>query len=767
MTESLTPLKLNNFVLSPPSTSPVTSTSNSSRKARDSLVDDDPHTRTTSLSTSYSRSREGSIKSSTTDGDFGKEAHNRWSTTSWWPRGRTKNSDAASIYSESDTHSVNEDIEKTVGTSEPSRPFAAGAATMKLGTAARGVFQALGLSTSSTPAASPSKKKRRTHSVASIPSGSMPFFQPLKSPSHTAVAPHIPTPPHLSPPSQTSRHTSISSANNPTFRPPQPPHFRAIVHATRVMTAEPASILVDRGRSAGELVSRLAIELIKNARDEELTIDESRSKDTTKSGAMDNKDAVDKSSKKETSDKAIFSQVSGPSARATLGRALASTRVLVPKKRGGVPSISVLSSPLLGQFTTSRAPPSTESAPAAQGGAPPGQGQPAKRPGTVELESIIPDLSKPPTLFLAQTHGSSLISPSFRPTITHATATRFSSLEQPLTDRYGFIYDISQYDVNLLLRAQDASSTAPACLTGVKIADQDDDDDWPEEGSRPRSRKSNMEIVKGKCELCEAGDMSKHDDDDHVGTGNGTIKAIRPSPSNAALANSLSSTKDLPKVGRGRSSTVTSVKSSHSKPTPSLDTAARTASSDGRPTHACGSTIRKLLSQLTEMHDKKQVTQKADWDVFLKRRRAQAAKPSAVTQTVASSVGSPALFLGFAKDGNEEEEVVRTEGFIGVAQMGLSANKDDWKEFDRLVRNGIPLVYRAKVWLECSGALDAAEPGLFQEVLSSHEGERNSTLDEIEKDVGRTMPLNVFFGGDGVGVGKLRRVLQAYSWYVN
>jgi len=32
--------------------------------------------------------------------------------------------------------------------------------------------------------------------------------------------------------------------------------------------------------------------------------------------------------------------------------------------------------------------------------------------------------------------------------------------------------------------------------------------------------------------------------------------------------------------------------------------------------------------------------------------------------------------------------------------------------------------------------------------------------------VGRTMPLNIFFGGDGAGVVKLRRVLTAYSRYV-
>jgi hypothetical protein len=53
---------------------------------------------------------------------------------------------------------------------------------------------------------------------------------------------------------------------------------------------------------------------------------------------------------------------------------------------------------------------------------------------------------------------------------------------------------------------------------------------------------------------------------------------------------------------------------------------------------------------------------------------------------------------------------------------------------------------------------------VFQDLLKSHEGEDNPALKEIEKDVVRTMPLNVFFGGDGVGVAKLRRVLQAYSW---
>ena len=71
-------------------------------------------------------------------------------------------------------------------------------------------------------------------------------------------------------------------------------------------------------------------------------------------------------------------------------------------------------------------------------------------------------------------------------------------------------------------------------------------------------------------------------------------------------------------------------------------------------------------------------------------------------------------------------------------------------------------MYRAKVWLESSGALEMQEPGAFQDLLAQSDT-GDGVAGEIEKDVGRTMPLNIFFGGDGAGVDKLRRVLLAYS----
>jgi hypothetical protein len=66
---------------------------------------------------------------------------------------------------------------------------------------------------------------------------------------------------------------------------------------------------------------------------------------------------------------------------------------------------------------------------------------------------------------------------------------------------------------------------------------------------------------------------------------------------------------------------------------------------------------------------------------------------------------------------------------------------------------------------ECSGAKDAMVPGEYAEILAVHADDTSPFLAEIDKDVSRTFPGNVFFGGDGPGVAKLRRVLVAYSWH--
>jgi hypothetical protein len=86
---------------------------------------------------------------------------------------------------------------------------------------------------------------------------------------------------------------------------------------------------------------------------------------------------------------------------------------------------------------------------------------------------------------------------------------------------------------------------------------------------------------------------------------------------------------------------------------------------------------------------------------------------------------------------------------------------DEKRELDKHLRLGVPLAYRAKVWSECSGAGEMVEPGVFSELAPKDEG---PIVEEIDKDIRRTMPCNIFFGGKGPGVAKLRRLLIAYSW---
>lgn len=105
-------------------------------------------------------------------------------------------------------------------------------------------------------------------------------------------------------------------------------------------------------------------------------------------------------------------------------------------------------------------------------------------------------------------------------------------------------------------------------------------------------------------------------------------------------------------------------------------------------------------------------------------------------------------------------------GIVGIRQMGDDkAGREDRSRFLRLCQDGIPLVYRPKVWTECSGATETAEPGRYQDLLDEHRGETNQCLAQIDLDIHRTMPTNIYFSGDGPGVPKLRRILAAYSWY--
>ncbi|KAH9826514.1 putative GTPase-activating protein [Teratosphaeria destructans] len=86
-------------------------------------------------------------------------------------------------------------------------------------------------------------------------------------------------------------------------------------------------------------------------------------------------------------------------------------------------------------------------------------------------------------------------------------------------------------------------------------------------------------------------------------------------------------------------------------------------------------------------------------------------------------------------------------------------------DFHRLIRVGLPNLLRGEIWELTSGSLylRLQRPTLYHDTLAKHEGAGSLAIDEIEKDLNRSLPEYAGFQSDE-GIGRLRRVLTAYSW---
>lgn len=85
--------------------------------------------------------------------------------------------------------------------------------------------------------------------------------------------------------------------------------------------------------------------------------------------------------------------------------------------------------------------------------------------------------------------------------------------------------------------------------------------------------------------------------------------------------------------------------------------------------------------------------------------------------------------------------------------------------FHKLIRVGLPNRLRGEIWEVTSGSLYLRldHPTLFSETLAKFEGQESLAIDEIEKDLNRSLPEYPGFQSED-GIGRLRRVLTAYSW---
>ncbi|KAI6155384.1 rab-GTPase-TBC domain-containing protein [Pisolithus tinctorius] len=639
----------------------------------------------------------------------------------------------------------------------------------------RGVFEALGISVlnptlpSSTPKQSTVVEQTSDSSSPPVaegiskvpPSYSIPIGATL--PFSSLAAPQLATSPEpVEPTTETSTLRSQSLADEKYFH--QGSSLKAIAHAIRVMTNDPGSILVDQGREVGPLIRKLAFELVQHARKESLSFRER--KERKGKGAEAGQQVVAR---------ATLAPVEGMDVTASLTRALAAqgeVRRAKPKK--ATLKTTSFTSPLFGALVSqgqrkaiTEPDGSTRNIHDQSPSVPRQQPIPASvqpvtnKPGSVPLESIIPATAKPPTQYLSRRHKP-LATPDFHfAAPLPNSASRFNvyldrDSNQPLTDRYGFIYDVCLYDLLLLIRAKECGNTAPGCLTGVKIADRTECSSWPEEEEGTLGNQ--VDIVKGDCE-CDGSGSPPFVKAVEGGSVDSTPRSL-PAGGRVQTTGESTESSVVSPSGRLRSSTVSSSRTTPAPVSvPTHSWASVLSVTSNTPPHACAKTIRYLLKELTKIHDQRQDTKRKEWDTFVKhRRRVLVGKTSAAG---IPSTGGAAALLGLGTR-DEAEELSHTEGLIGFAQLGLSSSRDEKKEFDRLVRGGIPLAYRSKLWLECSGGLEMREPGLFADLLARADA-HEPAVTEIEKDIGRTMPLNVFFGGDGAGVDKLRRVLTAYS----
>ncbi|KAF2200776.1 GTPase-activating protein-like protein GYP2 [Delitschia confertaspora ATCC 74209] len=100
-----------------------------------------------------------------------------------------------------------------------------------------------------------------------------------------------------------------------------------------------------------------------------------------------------------------------------------------------------------------------------------------------------------------------------------------------------------------------------------------------------------------------------------------------------------------------------------------------------------------------------------------------------------------------------------------LRENGRNATLIRQPTFHKLIRVGLPNRLRGEIWELTSGSffLRLQNPKLYTETLARFSGRESLAIDEIEKDLNRSLPEYPGFQSEE-GIGRLRRVLTAYSW---
>lgn len=368
--------------------------------------------------------------------------------------------------------------------------------------------------------------------------------------------------------------------------------------------------------------------------------------------------------------------------------------------------------------------------------------------GPVEMDRILPEESRPPTL--VQHHN------------------RFIGSSEYLTDRFGFIYDQRrkkrQSEAAAAL-AQHKRSSKVESLGGGRSAvnlmgvdEEDDEEDRASaasaEPSRPSSSGSddisNKPVSKSWADYLKLAtqptELLSHTPSAAPIT-TVTVEAAEAELSNPKSQITMTKRGSLPSSSANPEPAPTRVSSNHAELSVVSPSTPSTPISPYPPSQA--DPVKSLLDQMSELHDNIQKERTQIWNEFHKKVRAQQKREG----DAAADSGSKIM-----------PETLLTDGeIIGIASLGNKGKvgRAKWQEFRRLVLGGIPVSYRAKIWAECSGASSLRQPGLYEELVNMEETDP-SIAAQIEMDITRTLTDNIFFR-TGPGVQKLNEVLLAYS----
>ena len=375
--------------------------------------------------------------------------------------------------------------------------------------------------------------------------------------------------------------------------------------------------------------------------------------------------------------------------------------------------------------------------------------------GPLEMDAILPEEIRPPTL-LAQYQD---LGESF----------------QCLTDRFGFIYDqrrrVRQTDAVVVATHMKRGSQVESLgnprrsINGVGLLN---DDGVSVSSINTLSSTTSRPDTPGSTEE-QAEFQPEKQWQDFLKLSSSSSELLSHTPSAPPITNIAIAETKTEGVGE-TSQIIKSIPGSGPAPTinpaPSPSRAVSDYAELARPSvsgHRTPATpfasqhdpVKSLLHQLTEVHDSLQREKTAKWNEFLRKVRAERQRDAGPGTRTGKRDGSRSS--GMPEASMADGELI---GFASLCNKG-KVGRAKWTEFKNLVLSGIPVAYRAKVWAECSGALDLRVPGYYDDLVKSSEND-DTIVQQIQMDIGRTLTDNIFFR-NGKGVNKLSEVLLAYA----